>query len=588
MKIFKTSMLVTSFFLSLLINVTGQQTDPPAEIKPAESAVPEAAKSDEQTPTADQKVEDTPAVDLEPTKGAESDGRLRLNFRGVPLEMVLDYLSEAAGFIIVKETEVKGKVDVWSNQPLTKDEAVDVLNTILNKNDYAAIRNGRTLTIVTREIAKKRNIPVKKGGEAKLIPANDEMVTQIIAVRHANVAQLIANLQPLMASDAPGTMTSNESANTLIITATQAEIRRMVQIINALDESISSTSALRVFPLRYADAKELATVIKELFAPTTQQQGQGNNNNRGNQFGGGGGFPGGGGGFPGGGGGFPGGGGGFPGGGGGFPGGGGAGGAGGAGGFGGGAAGGRGGVGGGRGGGSGGGAVNARVVAVADERSNSLVVGAPDDMIDMIADVVEKIDQPVNDITELRVFHLINSDPVEVADLLASLFPDETKTGNNNNQQQFRFGGPAAFFGGGRGGQGGNSTTTTSERMKKQGRVLAVADQRTSSLVVSAASELMPQIASMIIQLDASPARKQKVFVYSLQNADAQETALILQDMFQKSTTSMNRNNANQTSPLNNRIQSNSQTTTSGQQNSGFGTGFGNVGGIGGGGQTFR
>jgi hypothetical protein len=94
-------------------------------------------------------------------------------------------------------------------------------------------------------------------------------------------------------------------------------------------------------------------------------------------------------------------------------------------------------------------------------------------MIDMIADVVDRIDQPVNNITELRVFHLINSDPVEVADLLASLFPDETKTGNNNNQQQFRFGGPAAFFGGGRGGRGGTTATTPSERMKKQGRVLA-------------------------------------------------------------------------------------------------------------------
>src|SRR3954466_14663566 len=32
-----------------------------------------------------------------------SDTGLRLNFRGVPLEMVLNYLSEAAGFIIVLE-----------------------------------------------------------------------------------------------------------------------------------------------------------------------------------------------------------------------------------------------------------------------------------------------------------------------------------------------------------------------------------------------------------------------------------------------------------------------------------------------------
>jgi hypothetical protein len=92
----------------------------------------------------------------------------------------------------------------------------------------------------------------------------------------------------------------------------------------------------------------------------------------------------------------------------------------------------------------------------------------------------------------------------------------------------------------------------------------------------------------MISQLDSSPAKKQKVFIYSLQNADAQETAQILQEMFQRSTTSASRNNANQTSPLNNRIQSNTQTTTSGQQNSGFGNIGGGGGGGVGGGQTFR
>ena len=57
--------------------------------------------------------------------------------------------------------------------------------------------------------------------------------------------------------------------------------------------------------------------------------------------------------------------------------------------------------------------------------------------------------------------------------------------------------------------------------MKKKGRVLAVADARTSSIIVSAASELMPQIEEMVAQLDASPAKKQKVYIYSLENADA-------------------------------------------------------------------
>jgi type II secretory pathway component GspD/PulD (secretin) len=537
--------------------VTPPQTAPaaqaPAGQQPAApsnpgSAIPSAASLP--TPPA------TPVADGE--KG------LRLNFRGAPLEMVLNYLSDAAGFIIVLEARPEGKVDVWSNQPLTKDEAVDLLNTILNKNNLAAIRNGRTLTIVSREEAKKRNIPVKKGADSELIPKTEEMVTQVIPVKHANVAQLTANLQTLLGTYAE--MTANESANSLVITATQADVRRMTEIINALDESISSTSDLKVFPLRYADAKELADVIKELFAPTTQQ---------GNRGGGGfGGFGGrGGGGF----GGF----GGFGGPGGGGPGGG-------------------GGGGGNRGAGGTANTANMRVVAVADQRSNSLVVGAPEDLMNEISNVIAKIDQPVSDITELRVFHLMNADPTEMADMFAQLFPDDTRSNDQNqNQMGFRFGGGFGFGrGGGPGGGGGNraatgATAAESDRMKKKGRVLAVADQRTSSLIVSAASEMMPQIAEMVLQLDSSPARKQRVFVYNLDNADVQQVEQILKGMFERTTTSQNnRNNQNQNSALTTRAaqnQNNGSLSGTANRNSGFGnSGLGNSGGFGGAGGTLR
>src|SRR3954453_4902802 len=87
-------------------------------------------------------------TDPAPAVTSNSEKGLRMNFRGVPLDMVLNYLSDAAGFIIILETEVRGKVDVWRNQPLSKDEAVSLLNSILSKNGYAALQSGRTLTIV--------------------------------------------------------------------------------------------------------------------------------------------------------------------------------------------------------------------------------------------------------------------------------------------------------------------------------------------------------------------------------------------------------------------------------------------------------
>lgn len=333
---------------------------------------------------------------------------LRLNFRGASLDQVLNYLSEAAGFIIVLDTKVSGKIDVWSNTPLTRDEAVNLLNSVLNKNGYAAIRNGRTLTVVNKDEAKTKNIPVKQGSDPAGIPTNDEIVTQIIPVRFVEVAQLIKDLQPLVSTTT--TMTANEAGNAMVITDTQANIHRVAEIIQA-------------------------------------------------------------------------------------------------------------------------------------------------------------IDQGAEDVTEVEVFRLEYADPTEMATLLTSVFPDETRSGTS--QSPVQFGGPGGFgrfFGGGGRNAGGTASTTTagqSARIKKRARVIAVPDARTQSVIVSAASGLMQQIRGMVTQLDSNPAKKQKVYVYSLENADAQQVESVLQEMFETTTTRNNsRNSQNQNNVLQNRANQSQQSTT--------------------------
>lgn len=467
------------------------------------------------------------------TGGSDNERNLRLNFRGAPLELVLDYLSEAAGFVIVLETEVRGKLDVWSNQPLTRDEAVDLLNRVLAKNGYAAVRDGRTLTIMTRDEAKKRDIPVRAGNNPAEIPRSEALVTQIIPVRFINAVQLARDLQPLFPPSA--TIAANEGGNAVVVTDTQANIRRIAEIIRALDTSIAAVSTVRVFPLHYADAKALATVVRELFS--SQDTGRGGNQAQQQIFRG---FRGGPPGF--------------------------------------------GGDQGGQTASAGGGRVaTPRVVAVADERSNSLVVSAPEDQMLLIADLVEQVDVSVDDVTELRVFRLRYADAQETADLITQLFPDPA-TQNNRGQGPIRFGGPGGFA-----AQLQNAAAQQpSTRLQKQSRVLAVPDLRTQSVVVSAARELMDQIAVMIAQLDSDPARKQKVFTFSVENTDPAQVEEILRGLFETQNTrnraATTRNTTRQAgSQLNNRAVNTLQNQGRTGAAAGFGggaTGFG-TGGVG-------
>ena len=150
---------------------------------------------------------------------------LRMNFNKAPLNLVLDYLSDAAGFVINKETDVRGTVDV-QGKDLTKDEAIEVLNSALKKNGYAIVRNNRILTIVSQDGVNHRDLPVISNSNPDDADRGDEVVTQIIPVKYASVSQLVPNLELLLPTTA--TLTPNESANSLILVATKTDIKRML------------------------------------------------------------------------------------------------------------------------------------------------------------------------------------------------------------------------------------------------------------------------------------------------------------------------------------------------------------------------
>lgn len=163
---------------------------------------------------------------------------------------------------------------------------------------------------------------------------------------------------------------------------------------------------------------------------------------------------------------------------------------------------------------------SSQVVAVADERSNSVIVIASTNIHNEIKALIEQIDSNVDDVTEVRVFPLKNADPTEMSEVLSQLFAEQQQ----NSQQTSGFRLPFLF--GGRGG--GNQQALRSDQ-----RVVAVPDPRSTSVIVSAPRQMMDQIAQMIQQLDTSSGKRQQVFTYTLEHADVNNVQEILRAMFE-------------------------------------------------------
>jgi type II secretory pathway component GspD/PulD (secretin) len=342
---------------------------------------------------------------MPPATGTNVD-ELHLNFRNAPLEMVLNYLSDAAGFIIVLDTQVTGTFSVFSTHAVTRDEAVDLLNQELNRNGYAAIRNDRTLTILDKNDAKTRDIPVKVSNNPDEVPKNDEIVTQIIPIRFVDAGDLVKDLSSFVSPQA--TVVANDAGNSIVITDTQSNIRHLMQIIKAIDNSAEAETEIKVFRMQYANPTDIANELGSVFqsnpsgsssqATTTPRFGGGGFFGR--MFGGGG--------------------------------------------FGGGGFGGRGGGGGNAGGGSAGNSDADRikkatqVTAVADARIQAVIVTAPKDMMPEIEEMMKSLDVSSERDQDVYVFHLNNADPAQALTVLQNMFQSSSssRSGSSGSQTQ--------------------------------------------------------------------------------------------------------------------------------------------------------
>jgi type II secretory pathway component GspD/PulD (secretin) len=398
--------LLAAIFVAGISSAPGQDQAPPPSGTPAPQAAAVPNPPGTNAPaelTAVVTTNDLPAANT----GDASTNGLRLNFRNAPIDLVLNYLSQAAGFIIELDTRVSGTVSVISSHPMTKDEAVDLLNSVLNKNGYAAVRTGeRTLKIMDKGTARSSNNPVKIGNDPATIPNNDEMVTQIIPIRYVEASQLVTDLSPFVSSDAR--IIANQAGNSIVITDTQANIRHLAEIIKAIDTSAEDVTVLRVFHLEHADPTEMAALLTSLFP---DQSGAAQSPMR---FAGGRGGRGAFGGTPG-------------------------------------------GFGGGPGGFFAAMAANTtagsgntqsdrikkrtQVVAVPDARTSSVVVTATKDLMDQIATMVEQLDFKSDKEQMVKVFKLDNADAQQILPVLQDMFQTTTtaRSGGRGSTQSSPF-----------------------------------------------------------------------------------------------------------------------------------------------------
>lgn len=353
--------------------------------------------------------------------------RIALNFHGASVDAVIDLLSKTSGVTIVKDPSLVGAITVTSAKPVPLNDAFQILATTLSLKGYTMSKQGNLLVI-------KGQQQNNRGGGLQLPPGFD-------------MTTMMGNSNP------------------------QTE--------------------LRVFPITYANASQLAKVVNDVFAPNGQQT---NNPFQFMQQGGRGGNP--------------------------FN----------------------------RGGaaqrfnfGGGGNTQQPNVRASSDDFSNSVIVNAPSSMMDQVSEIIKKLDKQSDDPQTAQVYHLTYATASLLAPTIQNVLTSNAPKGRGGIggqnvdfgqriQQAFRFGSTQAAFG------------------------TVVADDRTNSLVVTATPENHILVKKVIEDLDTEVPIQNTTFVFPLANARATDVATLMQQSF-GTRTGLTNNRATTPAPANSRQQ---------------------------------
>src|SRR5436309_3235159 len=186
-----------------------------------------------------------------------------LNFDNADIETVIHAASEIVGFNYVLSPDVRGKVTVQTSGRIPQEDVFGVLLGILEVHGFTAVKSGSLYKIVRLEGARERAVPTVIGEVPLDGRTGDEIITQIVPVRYASVNDLGVLLRPFVSSR--GTLVANRETNVLIITDAAANIRRVLDIVKLVDVQVS-LDELQIFPISFADAGEVATILNQLFA----------------------------------------------------------------------------------------------------------------------------------------------------------------------------------------------------------------------------------------------------------------------------------------------------------------------------------
>ena len=181
---------------------------------------------------------------------------ITLNFTNAEIDAVARTMATLTGRNVVVDPRVKGTITLTTDKPVSPAQAYSQFLAMLRLQGFTVVDAAGLDKIVPEADAKLQGGAVFEGNQL----TGSQIATQIFKLNFENANNLLPILRPLISPN--NTINVNPGNNSLVITDYGDNLRRIGQIIAAMD--VSNATDVEVIALKHAIAVDLAPLVLRL------------------------------------------------------------------------------------------------------------------------------------------------------------------------------------------------------------------------------------------------------------------------------------------------------------------------------------
>ena len=199
-----------------------------------------------------------------------------LKYKKNPIEIVLMDYALVTGKTLLTSPGVqpllKNEITLESQEgvPLTREEYLDAIESVLSMNGIVLEPFGeKFLKVLPLKTVRTDGIRIQMDVPEGGYPEKSQVVSQMIQLKAIAVSEAQKAIEGFKRPD--GLIQTFERTNSLLVTDTQENVNRMLEIIKFIDQPLVATEEVHVRVIRFAKADEIKKRLEEIVAESQKQ-----------------------------------------------------------------------------------------------------------------------------------------------------------------------------------------------------------------------------------------------------------------------------------------------------------------------------